>query len=208
MDLLVELHYFPNVDFFAQAVKNGSVCIEACENYQKQTYRNRCYILGANKVQLLTVPVKKSGKKVGVREVEIDYTTSWRNNHLRSIVSAYGKAPYFEFYIDYVTELFNKKHQYLFDLNLEAFYLCIHLLQIEIDVKMTENYIKKEEIDVNQYIDQRDVFQPGKKNQLNDLGYVQYYQVFGKEFVPGLSILDLLFCEGPGSKEIIGNIVR
>src|ERR1700753_2852027 len=95
--VLIEIQYFPVIDFFAGMINKESVLIEANENYQKQTLRNRCNILTSNGVQMLVVPVMKSESRL-IRDIKIDYSQNWIQIHLRALQTAYGKAPYFEHY--------------------------------------------------------------------------------------------------------------
>ncbi|MFN6946155.1 MAG: WbqC family protein [Cytophagaceae bacterium] len=196
MDILIELHYFPCISYFRRLLSCETVFLEAAENYQKQTYRNRCYILGANKIQLLSVPVKKAEGKTSVRDVKIDYSMSWQSIHYRSIVSAYGKSPFFEYYIDYFREVFEKKTEFLFDLNYQILNICAQLMQFELQVKLTSEYNSVNGAGVKEIADLRNTIIPENRNAPNAAN-LRYQQMFGKEFVHDLSIIDLLFCEGP-----------
>lgn len=202
MNILIEAHYFPSISYFSR-ISGINTYIEAWETYQKQTYRNRCYILGANDVQILTVPVKKAGEKKHIKEIKIDYSTNWQNIHLRSIVSSYGKAPFFEYYFDYIEQILRKRFEYLFDMNLEIIHLIIKLLDLDVNIFLTENYTRKVMEGVG-FIDSRDIITPNQSFcQPKALEHVEYQQMFGKEFVRDLSIIDLLFCEGPVSKTFL-----
>jgi hypothetical protein len=201
MKLLTELYYFPNIDYFSNIFKCEDIVLEAHSNYQKQTFRNRCYILAANGVQMLTVPVKKSGN-VTYKEIKIDYAENWQKKHWRSIASAYGKAPFFEYYSDYLRALFEKKYDFLFDLNYDILILCLKLLQENKEIGFTDLYTIENNNDVNGVIDNRDNIISAKDQHFKILD-VQYQQMFGKEFVGNLSIIDLLFCEGNNSRLLL-----
>ncbi len=198
----IELHYLPCIEYFVLLKKHKQIDIDVFEFYQKQSYRNRCYILGANKVQLLTVPVKNGNKKIRSRDIEIDYHQKWLNVHIRAIESAYGKAPFFEYYFDYFREIFVKKEKYLVDLNYQMLSLCLQLLQIDSSINKIDNEDSKlEEVD-NQYVNLINRKQDANERHLYQP--YEYQQLFGSKFVPNLSIIDLLFCEGPAASEIIG----
>ena len=92
----LDLQYLPSLEYFAALLKYDYVYLEANEHYQKQSYRNRCYIRAANKVDLLSVPVLDGRRKVLIRDIRIDYQQGWLKDHWRAITSAYGKTPYFE----------------------------------------------------------------------------------------------------------------
>jgi hypothetical protein len=204
--VLIDLHYLPSLDFFACIMNFDKVIVETHENYQKQSFRNRCYILGANKIEILSVPVQKSANKIPIKEVKINYSQRWWKEHWRSISSAYGKAPYFQ-YMDYIFEnVYIKKHNYLFDLNWELLTICLKLIGLKIELTISEKYSKKTE---NHVFDARGLIQPNKNSQLSTFYQpVPYQQVFGNIFVPSLSIIDLLFCEGNNSKVLLYKSIK
>lgn len=175
--------------------------MECYENYSKQSYRNRCEILTANGIDVLTVPVLGGNSKTLVRDVRIDYTQKWVNRHWRAIQSAYGKAPFFEFYAEQFRQILHGQPEFLFDLNWSILTVCLKFLQLDNDLKFTSGYTKQLQ---NPADDFRSAIHPKKKNS-GSLHHkpVSYTQVFGNKFVKNLSILDLLFCEGPGANQIL-----
>ncbi|MDO1450299.1 WbqC family protein [Rhodocytophaga aerolata] len=198
---VVELQYLPCLEYFACLLKYDTVYIEAHEHYQKQSYRNRCHILTATKVAILSVPIVKGNSKQLIRDVQIDYTQKWLTDHWRTIYSAYGKAPFFEHYADFFERVYVKKYKYLFDLNLDLLTNCLSLLKVNKKINFTDSYKSTEEIAVKDF---RSAIHPksGDKNS-NLYTPVRYRQNFGNNFVSNLSIIDVLFCEGPRSLEII-----
>lgn len=193
--ILLSTGYFPPVQYFSKLIKYENIFIEKYENYIKQTYRNRCIILSANGLQTLSIPIKKeSGRKTKISDIKIDYTTNWQKNHFRSISSAYFSSPFYEFYIDAFLIFFEKKYKYLFDLNLDIIKALLGELEEYKNIYFTKSYISNPNFD-----DFRTKIHP-KKN-FPDLDFVpkKYTQVFSEkfEFQKNLSILDLLFNEGP-----------
>ncbi len=197
----LELHFIPNIEYFTLLNRFPEIHLDTGEFYQKQSYRNRCYIQSANKIQILTVPIKGGNKKVKTKDIQIDYQQKWLNVHLRAIQSSYGKAPFFEFYFDYFYNIYVKKEKFLVDLNFQMLSLCLKLLQIDSKINLVENFGELNYQVDNQFFNQinrkesavsRHLFQP-----------VEYHQLFGNKFVPNLSILDLLFCEGPNAREVV-----
>lgn len=175
--------------------------IEQFEFYEKQSYRNRCRILSANGLDELSVPILNGNSKQLIRDVKIDYHQKWVNRHWRAIQSSYGKAPFFEYYALEFKQALEKKPDYLFDLNLSILSVCLDFLQMGATLSLTKEYqslAKCPEEDI------RSKIHP-KKDHTLALGYVAqpYPQVFGNKFVKDLSILDVLFCEGPNAYQII-----
>ncbi len=195
MDCLIHSTYFPNIAHFVTMVKSDSVCFEVCDNYQKQSYRNRTEIYGANGKLALTVPVSFSQKNRQLyKDVKIANEDDWQLQHLKSLQSAYSMSPFFEFYIDDLIPLFETKFDFILDLNLKCFEILVDSLQIELNVSESIIFEK----DASNKTDFRPL---AKRNyQASNLEY--YTQVFTEKhgFIPNLSILDLLFNEGPNTE--------
>jgi hypothetical protein len=200
MDLLIDLHYLPCLEYFVQLLKAETIYLEAQENFQKQSYRNRCTILTSNKIDTLSVPVLKSNSKIPIKEVQIDYSQPWQKVHWRAIRSAYGKAPYYEYYSEYFEKIYDKKPQFLWDLNLEILTVCLKLLKIEKELLFTSEYNKEAGIHVKETIDMRSLLHPKKQGEMSG---IKYTQVFGRDFVTNLSVIDLIFNEGPNGKAVL-----
>ncbi|MDF9798822.1 hypothetical protein OKW21_004085 [Catalinimonas alkaloidigena] len=200
--VLTELHYLPCIAYFVHLQKFRKIMLEVNENYTKQTYRNRAYILTANKVQILSIPVSKDGVKTKVKDIRVSYSQHWQNNHWRAIRSAYGKSPFFDFFADYFHDILYSKYKFLIDLNLDLLTKCLELLNWHgKEIELTSSYVKAPEsqwVDLRGQIDVNSVPPGDKKGE-----YKAYNQVFGKNFVPNLSVIDLLFCEGANANVIL-----
>ncbi len=203
---LIELHYLPSIEYFTCLHTYDTIHLEVQENFIKQTFRNRCYILGANGVLSLTVPVIGGRKKFLIKDIKIDYGQNWLNVHNRAISSAYGRAPFYEYYKDYFETAFLKRDKYLFDLNLSLLTLCLKLLNLKPQIEITKTYQKNLE---RPFTDLRSVITP-KSNFKNRTFYqpVPYPQVFGKNFAPNLSVIDLIMNEGPNATSVIRQSAR
>ena len=182
-------------------MKQEVLQLEQHEYFIKQTYRNRCRILTTNGVDVLSVPILEGNSKTLIRDIRIDYSQKWVNRHWRAIQSAYGKAPFFEYYADDFQQILQEKPIFLFELNLSILTVCLKYLQIEKPLSFTTVY---ENGSINPLEDVRSVIHP-KKNYQPWIQYtpVAYVHVFGNNFVKDLSILDILFCEGPNAYQII-----
>ncbi|WP_210463862.1 WbqC family protein [Rufibacter roseolus] len=202
MQLLTELHYNPSILYFQKAFEADELLFEAHENYQKQSYRNRCHILTAQGVVPLSVPVVKGNSKTLVTELEIDYSQRWMDIHWRTIQSAYGNAPFFEFYADYLKDIYDQKPALLFQLNMDLMKLFVKFLKLKKPLGLTQTYVKTYEAPV---LDWRGELHP--KKEPDNLRLMPYRQVFGKQFAINLSILDLLFNLGPEASIYLQNPV-
>lgn len=202
MEILTEIQYLPPVSYFVRLKDFQGVVLEGWEHYQKQSYRNRCYVLGANKITELNIPVRKTDSKILIRDAEIDYTQRWLPVHWRTICSAYGKAPFFEYYGELFRQIFFKKHKFLFDLNVELLQLVLKLIDWKKEVRISEHYKVPGSVEADSMFDGRNKVHP-KLREEEGAQLVRYTQLFGKEFVENLSIVDLLFCEGPESSQIL-----
>jgi hypothetical protein len=185
--------YFGPVQWYQKLNRYDECLIERCDNFIKQTYRNRCIIATTNGVQALTVPIEKyDGLKCQMRDIRISDHGNWRHLHWNALMSAYGESPFFEFYADDIRPFFERRWDYLFDFNMEITQKMCELLDVRPHILPTDEYCN-DEID-----DFRDAIRP--KHPLPDADFQphRYYQVYEQKhgFLPNLSILDLLFNEG------------
>ncbi|MBX2876935.1 MAG: WbqC family protein [Saprospiraceae bacterium] len=197
--VLVEAHYLPNVQYFSKLVQCPVLILEAYENYQKGSYRNRCHIAGANGLMRLSIPLRKGkNEQLSIRQTEISYDEPWINQHWQSIKSAYGNAPYFPYYQDEIADLFQQRPKFLFDWNKSLLQLLVDLLQLQVEVRLSEGFSKAV---TDEIYDLRGHIHPKSHRQQVDHNFqaVPYPQLFEERhgFLPNLSILDLLFCTGP-----------
>lgn len=201
LNCLIETHYLPTIEYVAALHAYQHVIIEKHEHFIKQTYRNRCQILTTQGAQSLIVPLTSKHGKVFITEVRIDYSQKWLMNHWRAIESAYRNAPFFEFYADDLQRLLLKKIVFLYDLNYEFLTICLKWLKSDLTIQESMAY---EKTPAEGIIDLRNVIHPKKA----EIGTIQlkpivYPQVFGNKFVERMSIIDLVFCEGPNARSII-----
>lgn len=186
--------YLAPVEYYSALAKADTVFLEHCEFYEKQSYRNRCNIAGANGSLALTIPVEKSkGSRLLTRDVRISEHSDWQIQHWRSIESAYNSTPFFEYYKDDLLPFYEKDWTFLWDFNIEIQAKMLELFDLQVDVQLTKEY--KVDFDEN-VLDARNSIHPKKETDTGSLK--NYYQVFEQRFgfIPNLSVIDLLFNMG------------
>lgn len=199
-------HYLPCLEYFVCMMHAESAMIESHEHFQKQTFRNRCYIQTANGVEMLTVPVVKPVGKVPIRDVRIDYGQEWRKKHWRCLVSAYANSPFFEYYAPDFQGIYESSPAFLFDLNQKMLTLCLYLLKVKVPLSYTLSYEAEPEYPV---FDARSCINAKKNvNRYQFYHPHPYYQTFGNDFSDNLSIADLLFNTGPQATEVLKKSVK
>ena len=211
---LLSTAYFPPIEYFAVMANSRKVKIESGEMYQKQSYRTRCHINGANGLLVLTLPVLRSvlkdegasSHKIPTAELKIDYSKPWLQQHKRALEAAYMSSPFFEYYMDDIYEILQSGEESLLSMNTALARKVAELIGIDTPIELSggEFIMPGDEILVQNGIsDFRDAIHPKRKSDLLDRLELNkpYWQVFTNKqgFVPNLTILDLLFNEGPNA---------
>ncbi|MEQ9230278.1 MAG: WbqC family protein [Cyclobacteriaceae bacterium] len=198
--VLLEPHYLPSIEYFTILSQADRLIWDVDSRFQKQTYRNRTYLLSANGVLPLIVPVSYH-QDTKFKDVRIDYSQDWIRQHRGAFYSAYGKSPFFEYFSDHIHSCWEAKPKYLVDLNHAFLSVCFRVLQWQIDILIdhSENapYDLRDKIRAKESYECRQYYEPSL-----------YVQNFGNTFVPNLSILDLLMCQGPESGKILRDSIQ
>lgn len=199
--LVIVPTYFSSLDILSKLKSGDKILFEVKDNYQKQTLRTRQYIYGANGKLLLNIPIKRQKgvqkERQTMASVKIDNSFSWRSNHLKSLQSAYRTSPYFEYYEDEFEAFYEKQYTYLLEFNLACWKLLFESLDMDVEIEHTTKYYTSyESVEDLRYLSvakRKSICEP-----------TQYIQVFSPKFgyIPNLSLLDVLFNEGPNAKNL------
>lgn len=210
---LLSTAYFPPIEYFVALANSAKAEIESGEMYQKQSYRTRCHINGANGLLVLTLPVRRSAAKgeeishkIPTSELLIDYSKPWLQQHKRALEAAYMSSPFFEYYMDDIYEILDSGEENLLEMNTRLTVKIAELIGVETPISLSDgNFIipGSEQLQQMGIEDFRDSIHPKKPAQLLERLQMNkpYWQVFTNKqgFVPNLTILDLLFNEGPNA---------
>jgi len=199
MKILNSLYLAP-IEYYSALFSAEQALIEIHDNYQKQSYRNRCQIAGANGAISLSIPIEKPTTiKCKMKDIRLSEHGNWRHLHWNAIISAYNSSPFFEYYEDDLRPFYEKKQTFLHDFSEELRQLICRLIGIETPVTYTDTYIQTVPDNANDF---RELIHP-KKTPIAETPV--YYQVFAEKngFIPNLSIVDLLFNRGNESRLIL-----
>jgi len=186
--------YFPNIASYMVMMHSNELVFEVQDSYQKQTYRNRCYIYGANGKLGLNIPIHYSQKnRQNTDQIKIDNSSNWQSIHWKSIESAYKTSPFFEFYEDEFLTLFNTSKKFLTAFNFECIEVINRCLNLEFAYSKSNQFSKS-----TSDLDYRFLVNARKETPIKNTPYIQVFQD-KHGFITNLSVLDLLFNEGPNA---------
>ena len=202
MNLFIHPTYFPSISHYVAMAQSENIVFEMEDNFQKQTNRNRTYIYSPNGIQLLNIPVKHS-KQIfqKTKDVKIEPDFDWQKQHFKSLEAAYRSSPFFEYFEDDIRPIFEKKYEFLMDLNFEIMDFVAKCLRMKLEYETTSEYFH--EVDSNTMLDYR-MLADGKKDNSQ---FETYTQVFDDKhgFLNNLSVLDLIFNEGKFALDYLKN---
>lgn len=197
--IVIEPHYLGCLEYYALLMQYDEVCLEVNDSFPKQTYRNRTYFLISNKVQPLIIPVRYSTGSP-TSKVVVDYSQKWVKDHWGAFYSAYGKAPFFEYFGEEFKGIWDRKIPELVMLNVAFMKLILRVLQKDLTISFTDDFQTEYDADYRNLINPKKPFSDRKIYHP-----YSYPQLFGDNFVPNLSIVDLIMCEGSNAAHILTN---
>ncbi len=185
------------INYYARLIREGQIILEQYDHYSKQTFRNRCRLMGPNGLMTLSVPVRRRrGEKTLMRDILVDYDTPWNKIHWRSMVGAYAASPFFNLMREEFLPFYHQHFRYLIDLNMGLITTTLGLIGTDIPVTVTQEFSMPSGANA-----EAPWYHSKKKVEETDPGFhpPEYHQVFSERFGfrSNLSILDLLFNEGP-----------
>lgn len=199
--MVFPVFYFGPISYFQEILKAENLKFEIQESFPKQTYRNRCFIQGANGKLRLAIPIRHDGSRQ-IKDLRVSSDTEWQKEHFKSIVSAYKSSPFFDYYEEELKSIYDTKSEFLLEFNLRTLEFIKSKLKLNFDIQFTENYE-----DIPLELDFRKKFNSKIVPTKSD--FREYVQVFNEKlgFMPDLSILDLLCNEGPNATTYLREVV-
>ncbi len=202
---IIEYQYFGAINYINTLFQFSNIEFEVCESFQKMSFRNRMVLAGSNGLVNLSVPLEKGrDQKQLLKDVRISYSLPWQQQHWRTIESCYNRSPFYEYYRDWLEGFYQRRPVFLLDLNREIMEWLVKQLKLTARFGETAAFEPVYSIDITDY---RNRWLP--RNFQENQPIIRYRQVFEDRigFQPNLSILDLLFCEGPAARLLLsGNV--
>ncbi len=196
--VILPSYLLPPKAYFVEIKNKKTVIIHDEEIYKKQSLRNHFDILTSQGKLMITYPVTKPWRGNAIKNIEINKDQQWINNHWKSIRTAYGKAPFFEFYAEQFEQDLKNPPNKLIDLNMILLEKCLKLLGLKVEILLLSQCEKKLKV-TDHYLNHMNEFKYWEKHFSQQQDELTYIQHFGNEFVKDLSIIDLIFNQGPES---------
>jgi hypothetical protein len=195
--MILSSNFLPCLAYMVAILDESEIKINIGEQYRKQSYRTRAYILGPHQIETLTIPIQRAVNNAIIKDIKIDNRENWQRVLSKTIANSYKKSPYYEYYDYLFAPLFNQKFDFLIDLNHKSLTICLEILKLNKTICQAE---------FSYFENKNDFISFNAKNRLDFPDFFmpkEYFQNFGNMFEPNLSIIDLLFSKGPESVQIL-----
>lgn len=195
-NLLIDLQSVPCVSYVKMLIEYPRWLFDINLYHEKKSYANRFYVAGPNGMILISIPLEKGKRqRTPVKDIRIYNREAWQAHHWKTLVSAYRRSPWFEYFEDELRVFFEKRYAFLVDWNRDWLEWIKKVLEIEAEIHFTDRFIPPAEAAGLAAVDYRCRIQPPPGNTDPE---IRYHQVFEERtgFLPDLSILDLICCEG------------
>lgn len=201
---VLNLPFVGSTSTWAIAAKSGAVIFEACGPYQRRTYRTRTTILSPSGPLSLSVPVH-TGHELKYSDVQINYETNWDRQMLYALRTAYSSSPFFEYMYDDISEVLQRRHKFLWDLNMDMHRTIAQILELNIRVNVTTEFAKVPDGSTDFRIAVEPKFSHIVDNACHSVPYSQVFSMpyTDRPFTPNLSMFDLMFNMGCESRDIL-----
>lgn len=195
-NIIIQSTLFPPIQQISWLMRSKNALIEQYDTYAKQTFRNRMQIAGSNGLQSMSIPIEKPfGSATRMKDIIIKYDTPWQDQFLKSIKTTYRNSPFYEYYIDDFIPFFTRETEKLVEYNTLILKKILNILEIETSISLTDSYETPYDKDF------REIAHPKPQYQKPDPTFrpIVYHQLFSAKFgfIPNISIIDLIFNEGP-----------
>jgi hypothetical protein len=202
MILSPDLYYFPPISYFKRLYEVTHINFNLYNPYRRMSFFNRAIVVGPNNLSNLSIPLISGRHQEGpLREVRMGAGGKWQIRHWRTLESYYGRSPWFDGYRESLLALYAKPFEFLPDWNLACMHWVLEQLHLPIHISASA---------FPDLIAPADQIPAVYRKELNPRNYrdfpsPRYRQVFEDRlgFQPNLSILDLLFCEGPAARKLL-----
>jgi hypothetical protein len=187
-----DLHYFGALSYYHALAQDEHIVFDSSAPFSKMSFKNRMVIATAQGPLHLSIPIVGGrDQKTPMNEIRIAYDSPWKSQHFKAISVNYKRAPYFEYYVDSLKDLYDHEYIYLNDFLMAT----QHWTKQQLKAKwLIETSIEKPTINIE--TKWKDSIKPN--NFQTEGEQFQYQQVFDEHigFIQNTCIIDALFAMG------------
>jgi len=217
--VILQPSYIPWRGYFDQIRRADLFIFYDDVQYDKHGWRNRNQIKTAQGKRWLTIPVHSKGvtEGIAIKDVRIDWSKPWAENHLKALTFAYNKSPHFKDYLPWLESFYGRRAECLADFTIETTILLsrqlgitstrflrsselagIHGVKTDRLIQILRSVSAKHYISgpsARDYLEQEKFDEAGITLEYVEYNYPEYPQLY-PPFDPNVTILDLLFMTG------------